>query len=99
MAEAVTCCRKNFYAQANIIKSLHDRFSTSEKISGQLFIHITSEPAPNEMRCDETISQMVTVVRSYFRTRRKACVTAGKNTIVAGKIYYGCFEMLLMSDH
>jgi len=26
MAEALTCCRKNIYAQAKIIKSLHDRF-------------------------------------------------------------------------
>jgi len=47
----------------------------------------TLETAPNEMQCDETISHMVTAGRSYFRTRRNACVTAGK-------IYHGCFEML-----
>ena len=39
------------------------------------------------MQCDETISHMVTAARSYFRTLRNACVTAGK-------IYYGSFEML-----
>jgi len=63
-------------------------------MSGWLFIHITLETAPNEMQCDETISHKVTAVRSYFRTRRNACVTAGKTTMAAGKIYYGCFEML-----
>ena len=36
----------------------------------------------------------VTAGRSYFRTRRNACVTAGKTTMIAGKIYHGCFEML-----
>ena len=36
----------------------------------------------------------VTAGRSYFRTRRNACVTAGKTTMTAGKIYLGCFEML-----
>jgi len=36
----------------------------------------------------------VTASRSYFRTRRNACVTAGKTTMTAGKIYHGCFEML-----
>jgi len=36
----------------------------------------------------------VTTGRSYFRTRRNACVTAGKTTMTAGKIYLGCFEML-----
>ena len=36
----------------------------------------------------------VTVGRSYFRTRRNACVTAGKTTMAAGKINYGCFELL-----
>ena len=30
------------------------------------------------MQCDETISHMVTEGRSYFRTLRNACVTAGK---------------------
>ena len=30
----------------------------------------------------------VTVGRSYFRTRRNACVTAGKTTMAAGKINY-----------
>jgi len=59
MAEAVTCCQKNIYAQAKIIKSLHDRFY-SKKISELLFIHVTLETAPNEMQCDETISHMVT---------------------------------------
>jgi len=39
------------------------------------------------MQCDESISYMVTAGRSYFRTLRNACVTAGK-------IYHGCFEML-----
>jgi len=52
-----------------------------------LFIHITLETAPNEMQCDETISHTVTAGRSYFCTLRNACVTAGK-------INYGCFEML-----
>ena len=37
--------------------------------------------------CDETISHMVTTDRSYFRTARKAYVTAGK-------IYHGSFQML-----
>ena len=37
--------------------------------------------------CDETISHMVIAGRSYFRTLRNACVTAGK-------IYHGCSEML-----
>jgi len=46
------------------------------------------------MQCDETISHMVTAGRSYFRTLRNACVTAGKTTMTAGKIYHGCFEML-----
>ena len=59
-----------------------------------IVIHITSETAPNEMQCDETISHMVTAGRSYFRTRQNACVTAGKTTMAAGKINYGCFEML-----
>jgi len=36
----------------------------------------------------------VTAGRSYFRTRRNACVTAGKTTMAAGNINYGCFEML-----
>jgi len=31
------------------------------------------------MQCDETISRMVTAGRSYFRTLRNACVTAGQN--------------------
>jgi len=59
-----------------------------------LFIHITLETAPNEMQCDEIISYMVTAGRSYFRTLRNTCVTAGKTTKTAGKIYHGCFEML-----
>ena len=46
------------------------------------------------MQCDETISHMVTAGRSYFHTLRNACVTAGKTTMTAGKIYHGCFEML-----
>jgi len=46
------------------------------------------------MQCDDTISHVVTAGRSYFRTRRNACVTAGKTTMAAGKIYYGSFEML-----
>jgi len=46
------------------------------------------------MQCDETISHMVTVGRSYFCTLRNTCVTAGKTTMTAGKIYHGCFEML-----
>ena len=36
----------------------------------------------------------VTAGRSYFRTRRNACVTAGKTTMTAGKICHGCFETL-----
>ena len=59
-----------------------------------MFIHITLETAPNEMQCDETISHMVTAGRSYLRILRNACVTAGKTTMTAGKIYHGCFEML-----
>jgi len=59
-----------------------------------LFIHIALEIAPNEMQCDETISDMVTAGRSYFRTWQNACVTAGKTIMVAGKINYGCFEIL-----
>jgi len=59
-----------------------------------LFIHITLEIAPNEMQCDETISHMVIAGRSYFRTLRNACVTAGKTAMTAGKLYHGCFEML-----
>ena len=59
-----------------------------------MFIHITLETAPNEMQCDDTISHMVTAGRSCFRTLRNACVTAGKTTMTAGKIYHGCFEML-----
>ena len=35
--------------------------------------------------------------RSYFRTLQNACVTAGKTTMTAGKIYHGCFEMLSWS--
>ena len=66
----------------------------SKKISEWLFIHITLETAPNEMQCDETTSHIVTAGRSYFRTRRNACVTAGKTTMTAGKIYHGCFEMI-----
>jgi len=46
------------------------------------------------MQCDETMSHIVTAGRSYFRTLRNACVTAGKTTTTAGKIYHGCFEML-----
>jgi len=46
------------------------------------------------MQCDETISHMITADRSYFRTRRNACVTVGKTTMTAGKIYHGCFQML-----
>jgi len=52
------------------------------------------ENAPNEIQCDETISHMVTAGRSYFRTRRNACVTAVETTMAAGKINYCCFEML-----
>ena len=69
-------------------------FNSSKKISEWLFIHITLETAPNEMQCDETNSHVVTAGRSYFRTLRNACVTAGKTTMTAGKIYHGCFEML-----
>jgi len=36
----------------------------------------------------------VTTGRSQFRTRRNACLTAGKSTMAAGKTNYGCFEML-----
>ena len=36
----------------------------------------------------------VTAGRSYFRTRRNACMTAGKITMAAGKINYSCFKML-----
>jgi len=43
-----------------------------------LLIHITLETTPNEMQCDETNSHMVTAGRSYFRTLRNACMTAGK---------------------
>jgi len=86
--------KKNIYPEAKIIKSLHDRFQVSKKISERLFIHITLETAPNEMQCDEIISHMVTAGRSYFRTLRNTCVTAGKTTKTAGKIYHGCFEML-----
>jgi len=50
--------------------------------------------APNEMQCGETISHVVAAARSYFRTRRNACASAGKTTMAAGKIYYGCLEML-----
>jgi len=85
---------KNIYAQAKIIKSLHHRLELSKKISEWLFIHITLETASNEMQCDKTISHMVTAGRSYFRTLRNECVTAGKTTMTAGKIYHGCFEML-----
>ena len=46
------------------------------------------------MQCDETNSHMVTGGRSYFCTLRNACVTAGKTTMTAGKIYHGCFEIL-----
>jgi len=46
------------------------------------------------MQCDQTISHMVTSGRSYFRTLRNACLTVGKTTVTAGKIYHGCFEML-----
>ena len=46
------------------------------------------------MQCDETISHFVTAGRSHFRTLRNACLTAGKNTMTAGKIKYGCFEIL-----
>ena len=74
------------------------RFS-SVRISEWLFIHITLETAPNEMQCDETIRHMVTAGRSYFRTRRNACVTAGKTTMNAGKIYHGCFEPHRTSNH
>jgi len=57
--------------------------------------YITLETAPNEMQCDETISHhMVTAGRSYFRTLRNTCITAGKTAMTAGKIYHGCFEML-----
>jgi len=56
-----------------------------------LFIHITLETTPNEMQSDETISHMVTAGRSYFRTLRNMCVTAGKTAMTAGKIYHGCF--------
>jgi len=59
-----------------------------------LFINITLETTPNEMQCNETISHMVTAGRSYFRTQRNVCVAAGKTTMAAGKINYGCFEML-----
>jgi len=60
-----------------------------------LFIHITSETAPIETQCDEAIGRhMVTAGRSHFRTLRNACLTAGKNTMTAGKIYHDCFEML-----
>jgi len=59
-----------------------------------LVIHITLETAPNEMQCDERISYLVTAGRSYFCTLRNACVTAGKTTMTAGKIYHGYFEML-----
>ena len=65
----------------------------SKKISEWLFIHITLETAPNEMHCDETISHVVTA----GRTLRNACVTAGKTTMAAGKIFHGCFEMLSWS--
>jgi len=85
---------KNIYAQEKIVKSLHDRFYLSKKISECLLIHITLETAPNEMQCDETISHMVTAGQSYFRTLRNACVTAGKTTMTAGTKYPGCFEML-----
>ena len=80
---------KNIYAQAKVIKSLHDKLKPE-----WLFIHITLETAPNEMQCDETISHMVTASWSYFRTLQSACVTAGKTTMTACKIYHGCFEML-----
>ena len=46
------------------------------------------------MQCGKTISHMVTAGRSYFCTLRNACVTAGKTTMTAGKVYHGCFEML-----
>ena len=46
------------------------------------------------MQCDETISHKVTAGRSYFRTLRNACVTAGKTTMTPGNICHGCFEML-----
>ena len=46
------------------------------------------------MQCDETISHMVTAGRSYFRTLRNTCMTAGKTTMTVGKIYHGCFVML-----
>ena len=36
----------------------------------------------------------VTASRSYFRTRRNACVTAGKTTMAVDKINCGSFEML-----
>ena len=36
----------------------------------------------------------VTAGRSYFRTWRKTCMTAGKTTMAVGKMNYGCFEML-----
>jgi len=36
----------------------------------------------------------VTAGRSYFCTRRNTWVTAGKTTMTASKINYGCFEML-----
>ena len=39
-------------------------------------------------------SHMVTAGRPYFRNRRNAYMTAGKTTMAAGKINYGCFEML-----
>jgi len=56
--------------------------------------HYIRNRAPNEMQCDETINHMVTAGRPYFRTLRNACVTAGKTTMTAGKIFHGCFEML-----
>jgi len=37
---------------------------------------------------------MVTAGRSYFNTLQNACVTTGKTTMAAGKIYHSCFEML-----
>ena len=36
----------------------------------------------------------ITAGQSYFRSRRNSCVTAGKTTMAASKINYGCFEML-----
>jgi len=62
-----------------------------------LFIHITLETAPNEMQCDETISHMVTAARSYFRTLRNACVTAGKTTMTARK--YTMVALKCFPDH